>query len=223
MNKESSKKIILVVFIVIVSIVVLVGFTYALFRYSRTSSTNNTITAGKLEFGYIEETNGINLQNAMPISDETALNTTNSNDYFDFYVKYNVSSNAIIDYEIDIENTTSELEQVISGALSELSSSSIKIALENRTVVDDENPMIVNPTYFSELEIFPASNEKEGFVLHKTSISGNDADYYRLYMWIPEVDRDGNELSIVENGENSINNKAFSIQINVQAIGKNNG
>ena len=43
----------------------------------------------------------------------------------DFYVKYNVSSNAIIDYEIDIENTTSELEQVMSGSLSELSSSTL--------------------------------------------------------------------------------------------------
>ena len=44
---------------------------------------------------------------------------------------------------------TSKLIQVISGALSELSSSSIKMALENRTVVDEENPMTVNPTYFS--------------------------------------------------------------------------
>ena len=221
MNKESSKKIILVIFVVIVSIVVLVGFTYALFRYSRTSSTNNTITAGKLEFGYIEETNGINLQNAMPISDETALNTTNSKDYFDFYVKYNVSSNAIIDYEIDIENTTSNIEQVINGSLSEMSTSRIKVALENRTVVDDENPMLVNPTYFSELELFPASNSRNGYVLYKNSTTGSSTDYYRLYMWIPEVDRDGNELSISAGGDNSISNQAFSIQINVQAIGKN--
>lgn len=221
MNKESSKKIILIVFVIIVSIVVLVGFTYALFRYSRTSSTNNTIVAGKLEFGYVEETNGINLQNAMPISDETALNTTNSNDYFDFYVKYNISRNAIIDYEIDIENTTRELEQVISGGLSELSTSSIKVALENRTVVNNSNPMIVNPSYFSELEKLPASNGKKGYILHRTSISGDSVDYYRLYMWIPEVDKNGNILSMSDTGENSIANKAFSIRINVQALGKN--
>ena len=132
-----------------------------------------------------------------------------------------LQKDAIIDYEIDIENTTGDLEQVINGSLSQMSTSRIKVALENRTVVNDENPMLVNPTYFSELEIFPASNEKEGFVLHKTSISGNDADYYRLYMWIPEVDREGNELSISQTGENSISNQAFSIQINVQAIGKN--
>lgn len=222
MNKESSKKIILIVIISIVSIVVVIGFTYALYLYSRTSSTTTSITTGKLEFGYIEETNGVNLQNAMPISDETALNTTNSNDYFDFYIKYEVEGNITVDYEIDIENVTDNLEQISNGELSELSSSKIKVALENRNSVGDERPMVVNPTYFSELERYPASNSKDGYLLYKTSMTGDSTDYYRLYMWIPELDFDGNELSLSENDENSIVNQAFSVIVNVQALGKNN-
>lgn len=221
MNKESSKKIVLVVFVFIVTVVALIGFTYALFRYSRVSSNNASIIAGKLEFGYIEETNGINLQNAMPVSDEVALNTTDSNNYFDFYVTYNVSSNATIDYEVDIENITNQLSEVINNNLAPVDSSKIKVALENRADTNNDSPMLVNPTYFSELERYPASNSKKGYILYKTSITGNSKDYYRLYMWIPEIDTDGNEISIVSNTDNFVGNQAFSIKINIQALGKN--
>lgn len=222
MNKESSKRIILIVMVVFVTIIVLAGFTYALFSYSRTSSNESSLQAGMLEFGYIEESNGINLENAMPISDTTALNTTNSNDYFDFYVTYDVSNNATIEYEIDIENITAELSLVADGTFTEMNSSRIKVALENRNEVGTENPMIVNPTYFSELERTPASNSKAGYVLHKTSITGNQTDYYRLYMWIPEVDFDGNVLTMSGADEYSINEQAFSVRINVQAVANHN-
>jgi len=222
MNKESSKKIILIVMIVFVTIIVLAGFTYAVFSYSRTSSNKPSIQAGMLEFGYIEQTNGISLENAMPISDTTALNTTKSNEYFDFYVTYNISNNATIQYEIDIENITDKLSVVNSGELSALDSSMIKVALEDRNEVGTERPMVVNPIHFSELERTPASNSKDGYVLYKASITGDSADYYRLYMWIPETDVDGNILMMSGEGEYSINKKAFSVRINIQAIANHN-
>lgn len=222
MKKESSKKILLTLFVVIVGVVAILGFTYAIFKYLRTSSLSSSITAGKLEFGYIEDINGINLQNAMPISDEVAINTTDENNYFDFYVTYDVSENLEINYEIDIENTSNKIDMVSNGSIEELSTSCVKVALENRNEVAPLDPMLVNPTYFLELENNKASNSKNGYILYKNSITGKSKDYYRLYMWIAEVDIDGNEMSMSDEGEHSIGNKDFSVQINVQAIGKSN-
>ncbi len=224
MEKSSSKNVVLFVVVFLVLLISIVGFSFAFFYYSRNSTTESQIQAGKLMLGYIEETNGISLTNAMPVSDTNALNTTDENAYFDFYVTYAISDRATIHYEIDIEDRTSELSGVGDGSLQRLDSKRVKVALENRNETLPDNPLVVSPTYFSEIELIPASNQKNGYRLYDKSVTGEGTDYYRLYLWLPEVDSDGVAIPMIDmDGVEGIQNKAFSVRINVQALAQANG
>lgn len=219
MEHTSSKNIVLWVILVFIIILCTIGVTFAFFNYTRLSNNNVGLTTGKAVLGYVEEANGIFLSNALPISDVNALNTTNPDDYFDFYVTYELGSSASLDYEIDIENTTSNLEEIQNGSCTPLDSSRIKIALEDRSVTLPEEPMIVGATYFSEVEVNKATNGAAGYYLHSENVTGKGTHYYRLYMWIPEVDDLGVAIPLIDmNGVSGIQNQAFSVKINVQAV-----
>ena len=218
MEKRSSKQAILLVIVMIVFFISVIGFAFAFFTYQRTSGTKSTINAGKLELGYIEETNGISLQNAMPVNDLRAINTADENAYFDFYVTYSVPSSSFIRYEIDIEDIT---ESTLEGQeeITKLPSSRVKVALENRSVALPDDPFLVSPTYFSSIELIPATGGKKGYKLFEKTISGEEVDYYRLYMWLPEVDSEGTAIPMIDvDGVEGIAKRAFSVRINVQAL-----
>jgi len=225
MERRVSKQAILFVIVFIVFLISVIGFTFAFFTYQRTSSNTSTVGAGKLTLGYVEETNGINMDNVLPISDGTALNTTDADAYFDFYVTYDISSTVEIMYEIDIEDTTSLILDS-SPTMKKLESNRVKVALENRNQTYPEYPLVVGPTYFSQLELTKASNEKTGYKLFSKTTSSAQTDYYRLYMWLAEKDSNGVEVPIIDTVTDGgltiegIKNKAFSIRINVQALGQ---
>jgi len=221
MERVSSKNFILWTIAIIVVIISIVGLSFAFLNYSRTSTTQATIEAGEVMLGYIEQTNGISLENALPVTDEAALNTTDTNAYFDFYVTYSFPATVSLKYEIDILNNTSNLEGVQNGTLSSLLTSRVKVALENRTEVMPEEPLLVSPTYFSLLETKPASNSKAGYKLYEKTVTGKSVDYYRLYMWIPEYDASGVGIPLIDvDSVAGIQNQAFSVKISVQANGK---
>lgn len=224
MENSSSKKVILFVVVFFVFLISIIGFTFAFFRYMRTSSTESSIQAGKVMLGYIEETNGISLTNAMPISDTNALNTTDTNAYFDFYITYAIPSMAQIKYEIDIEDITDQLEDVEDGTLKSVATNRVKVALENRSETLPDKPLVVAPTYFSSIALIPASNQKPGYKLYEKTVSGEANDYYRLYLWLAEVDSTGEVVPMIDtDGVEGIRNQAFSVKINVQALAQVNG
>lgn len=226
MERKTSKQLILFVIVFIVLLISVVGFTYAFFTYQRTSGDDTVVKAGQLMLGYIEETNGIEIQDAVPKSDDDALNTENASDYFDFYISYALPTSASIKYEIDIENITEDIlgEDTTYFVLE---SDRVKLALENRSEVYPDNPLLVGPTYLSTLELTPASNEKAGYKFYDKTVTGTGKvanDYYRLYMWIPEVDSAGKEIPLTDtvDGVKGIQNRAFSIRVNVQALAQVN-
>lgn len=219
MEKVSSKRVVLWTIAIIVLVISVVGFSFAFFFYSRTSDTELKIRSGGAMFGYQEETNGITLENVLPIDDETILNTEDENYYFDFYITYNFAKKSHLSYEIDIEDITDQLESIQNGDLTKLDTSKIKVALENRTVTLPDEPMAVNPIYFSSIEQVPASNSKSGYQLYKKETSGSSIDYYRFYMWIPEYDAYGDVIPVMSTDTVSgIENQAFSVKLNVQAV-----
>lgn len=226
MKRRVSKQAILFVIVFIVFLISVIGFTFSFFTYQRTSSNIPTIETGKLTLGYVEESNGINIDNVVPVNDEDALNTTDADAYFDFYVTYDVSSAIALNYEIDIENTTSILLESNTN-MNMLETNRVKIALENRSKTYPDYPLVVAPTYFSKLELTPASNNKNGYKIYQKTISSTQTDYYRLYMWLAEKDSNDVEVPIVDTETDSgivegIQNKAFAIRVNVQAVGQVN-
>ncbi len=68
-NQNKSKQIIFSIVGVALLIVVVVGVTYAFFTYSRTGTTNNVITTGKINFVYADN-NSVELTNQFPATTE---------------------------------------------------------------------------------------------------------------------------------------------------------
>ena len=102
----SKKKIVLLTISIIVLIVVTVGISYAAFTYNRLGKKENTITTGAISMSYIESTNTISVNNALPTTDDTGKTRTNSGEYFDFTVKSSITGNTDINYEIAAKEET---------------------------------------------------------------------------------------------------------------------
>ena len=86
-------------FIGLATLVVLVfGVSYAVWSNSITGTKINTLTSGYLSFNYTEnDSSVINIDKALPISDEVGKKISNSNEYFLFTVSNNFGES--INYE----------------------------------------------------------------------------------------------------------------------------
>ena len=96
-NKKKDLVLILIVFILLIAIV---GISYAAFNYVGTGQKLNTITTGAISMNYIESSNVISMNNALPTTDATGKKRLNTGEYFDFTVKSSIKGNTDINYEI---------------------------------------------------------------------------------------------------------------------------
>ena len=96
-NKKKDLVLILIVFILLIAIV---GISYAAFNYVGPGQKLNTITTGAISMNYIESSNIISMNNALPTTDATGKKRKNTGEYFDFTVKSSIKGNTDINYEI---------------------------------------------------------------------------------------------------------------------------
>ena len=96
-NKNKYLVLILIIFILLIAIV---GISYAAFNYVGTGQKLNTITTGAISMNYIESSNVISMNNALPTTDTTGKKRLNTGEYFDFTVKSSIKGNTDINYEI---------------------------------------------------------------------------------------------------------------------------
>ena len=96
-RKKQDFILILVTFILLIAIV---GISYAAFSYTGTGQKLNAITTGAISMEYVESTNVISMNNALPTTDSTGKKLSNSGEYFDFTVKSSIAGNTDINYEI---------------------------------------------------------------------------------------------------------------------------
>ena len=96
-NKKKDFILILIVFILLIAIA---GISYAAFSFVGTGQKLNTITTGAISMEYVESTNVISMNNALPTTDSTGKKRLNDGEYFDFTVKSSIAGNTDINYEI---------------------------------------------------------------------------------------------------------------------------
>ena len=97
---SKNRKSYLVIILVTVLLLVVIGISYAAFSYTGTGQKLNTITTGAISMEYVESTNIISMNNALPTTDSTGKKLSNSGEYFDFTVKSSIAGNTDINYEI---------------------------------------------------------------------------------------------------------------------------
>ena len=187
MKKKNNnfKSTALIILCVIILILAVFGVSYAAIFYSKMGENINRVTTGTMTMSYSENTNGINITNASPISDAVGKNLNDENQYFDFTVSASMSGSIIINYTIT----------AIREADSTLSDSAVKVYLTNLT--NDEEVQVLAPTKLSDLHV--SSNRNIGvpngqFILFNGNFNKTESLNYRLRMWVAD-DYDLSDIS----------------------------
>lgn len=221
MDKKDTKKEIrtqsriVLVLAIFLLVAVTVGVSYAFFTYARLGTTENTITTGTITFLYDEKNasgNGITIVDALPTTDANGKLLTGDNNVFDFKVLATTTGNTSLPYEITARKK----------ADSTVPEEAIKIYLtEVGTDTETPAPLTLKDTNvarFSELNqtsvaVTDGTIEK---TIYNGSVPASSTNYeknFRLRMWIA----DDTDYSPNENGEYLMNNKKFTVTVNVYA------
>ena len=174
-NKDNSRIILIIIFIIIL-IIAVIGVSYAAIFYSKTGEKINTVTTGTLMMSYSENSNGINLVDAVPMSDEVGKSLSEERQYFDFSVSatINENSNVMLNYIIT----------AVKDVSSNLPDNAIKVYLTD--VTSGAETQVLAPTNVSLLPITDnISDAPNGqYVLLNSNFNKTETRQYRLRMWI---------------------------------------
>ena len=191
--------------ILVFSLVLLVfGVTYAICSNLILGTTDNILEAGMLSFSFNEDAflgNGINIENALPTSDERGKILNSTSQYFDFSVNA-LATIAPLSYQVVVikqDNSTFKEENV-----------KIYLTLRNGTT-ETPSPLVLDGSKVVTYNQLQNSINNEGKVVYNGVVPKSESEYnqsFRLRMWISEgVDVVGESFS----------NKTFSVKVKVVA------
>ena len=205
MKRDNKKKALVLSVVGLIGLIVItIGITYAIFTYTKLGTTDNTITAGTLKFLYTENTGvktGIQLTNALPISDTQGKALDGDNNVFDFSIEATNTGTEAIPYEVTLRKK----------ADSTLEENCVKVYLTDKTETTEKEELAV--IKYSKL---PQTNIDVGSEIEKTiyngSVDGNTTNYkkdFRLRMWVDDTEDSSN-----------IYGKKFTAMVNVYSNAK---
>ena len=174
-KNNNFKSTALIILCVIILILAVIGVSYAAIFYSKMGEKVNRVTTGTMTMSYSENTNGINITNASPISDAVGQNLNDENQYFDFTVSASMSGSTIINYTIT----------AIREADSTLPDNAVKVYLTS--INNGNESQVLEPTKISDLQV--TSLNREGapdgqFILLNSNFNKTETRNYRLRMWV---------------------------------------
>lgn len=198
---DARKRLVLCTLAVLVLVLMVIGVTYAVYDYTEEGVQENVIRTGSIEFTYKENTNGILITDAKPMSDEEgkaipASGTNIAQGYFDFTITARLGGKQKINYEISGIDT--------SPVESKLDPEYVKVYLTDTST--GEEP--VNgygesnvPTYGS----LENSIDGKGKALYNGEFSDSGTRKFRLRLWVAE------NYPLLYKG----NKETFSMKVNV--------
>lgn len=181
MIRDDSKQVLLSVFGVALLIVAIVGISYAIFVFSAKSRVDNTVRSGGITFEYLEGDSVIDINDALPVSDEVGVKQTKS---FDFQVSSAIRGNTTVFYEVRAKSLTAD---------NKIDNQYVKIYLEKKD--GDDFSTVLSPTTFKEnpnTSLTNISVDTNTMLLYSGRFSGkkatttNYSDEFRLKMWLSD-------------------------------------
>ena len=183
MEENNSRKVFLSVLGVAILLVAVVGISFAAYTYETTGG-DNSINTGTITMSYTEPENGINLTNALPVADSTAMGWTGAGQVFSFTVATTASGTVTVPYEISVQKTDGSIAD---GA--------IKLYLTRGTLGTDET-QVYGPALMSE--VIQETNKStlrttvNAYKIHTetvnfnagTATNGNASVNYHLRLWV---------------------------------------
>ena len=185
-------------FLPLVLVLIIIGISYVTY-YGGIEKRKKIITSGAISMMYVESSNIISINKAIPTIDKTGKVKINKGEYFDFEVAAATKVNMNINYEITVKDVTSS-----SGK--KIDSNHIKLYLTKLDSNNDEK-IVMSPQKY---KIITSANTKTGrpagvMSLTKKTMSSSDTVKYRLRMYVHET------YNVKKNDDNS----SFSVEVNV--------
>ena len=191
---------IVIIVLILVMIVTVIGVSYAAFSYSKTGTKVNSITTGSITMTYEESDNVINIDKALPTTDETGKVRLKEGEYFDFTVSSEIVGDININYEISAKDVT-----VLEGNEKKIDGSNIKLYL-TRLTDDGEEELMIPETYNEETTTNSYTGRPANEMsLYTSSMSSSETNRYRLRMYVDEG----------YNPQGDGGNLKFAVKINV--------
>ena len=207
MNK-SKINIIAIVVLFLSLIFIFAGISYAIFSYFGTGMTNNVIQTGRIVFSYSDAnggSNGIKIENAIPISDDMGKMLSGEGEYFDFTVSASTTKSNLA-YEIVVNKDIN----------STLPDDWVKIYLTTFEGNQEMSTSITAPTTgivtYDQL-VDTTNNLLTGKTIYHGSVQAGEVSYgrkFRLRMWVKDPNQTNFDYSM-------LNDKYFSLKVNVAA------
>ena len=198
---KEKKRLLLSIGLVLILVLMIVGISYAAFKFVGEGSQPNTITTGVITMKYTETTNTISMNNALPTTDATGKVRLTAGEYFDFTLSGTIKGSENINWEIAAEDVTTGTRK-IDGKY-------IKLYLTSLDENNNETEVMAPKVYSADTTSDDYTGRPAGMMsLAKGSTSTSFSTKYRLRMYVDES----------YNPQGDGGNLAFSIKIN--AYGK---
>ena len=179
----------------------IVGISYAAFKFVGLGKKENTITTGAITMEYEESTNTISMTGALPTTDATGKVRLTAGEYFDFTLSGTIKGSENINWEIAAEDVTT--------ATKKIDGKYIKLYLTSLDENNNETEVMAPTVYTAEsTENTYTGRPTNMMSLAKGTTSTSFSTKYRLRMYVDES----------YNPQGDGGNLAFSIKIN--AYGK---
>ncbi len=202
---NSSKQVLLSVLGVAILVVAVVGVSFAAFTFVGTGTKENTVSTGAITMTYSENSDGITLTDAMPMTDEAGkalVDTKNeageytTKNTFRFSVGATVTGTTSIAYEI-----AAIKKEIAENALG---NNDVKLYLAS--VAGETETAVKEPTHYTPIaDATEVGTPAGAMILTSGTITSTQTTNYVLKMWLDK------DYQIV-NGEPS---KSFTVTLNV--------
>ncbi len=176
---NNKKQLLLSIGLVLILVLMIVGISYAAFKFVGEGKKPNTITTGAIMMEYTESTNTISMTGALPTTDATGKVRLTAGEYFDFTIKSSIQGNANINWEIAAEDITPSSAKKMAGK-------NIKLYLTKLTGGKEEEVMAPK-VYRASTSANTKTGRPSGVMSLATgTMSTSETTNYRLRMYVDE-------------------------------------
>ena len=176
---NNKKQLLLSIGLVLILVLMIVGISYAAFKFTGLGKKENTITTGAITMEYEESTNIISMTGALPTTDATGKVRLTAGEYFDFTIKSNIQGNANINWEIAAEDITASAKK--------MDGKNIKLYLTKLDSTGAETQVMAPKVYSASTSANTKTGRPSGVMSLATgTMSTSETINYRLRMYVDE-------------------------------------
>ncbi|MCI2041861.1 MAG: DUF285 domain-containing protein [Bacilli bacterium] len=177
---DKKKQLLLSIGLVLILVLMIVGISYAAFKFTGLGKRENTITTGAITMEYTESTNTISMTGALPTTDATGKVRLTAGEYFDFTIKSSIKGSANINWEIAAEDITPSSAKKMAGK-------NIKLYLTKLDSTGAEKQVMAPKVYNASTSANTKTGRPSGVMSLATgTMSTSETTNYRLRMYVDE-------------------------------------